>query len=105
MEQLHKRFTDEQVKDLIRRYIAQVIERKYVQSILGISKSYFFQLVGRYRSDPEKFSIQYTREVPTRGIDPEMEDNILRELAIDKKSIQNKNIPLWSTTTAMSESV
>ena len=96
MEQLHKRFTDNQIKDLIRRYIAQEIERKYVQSILGISKSHFFQLVSRYRGDPEKFSIQYTREAPTRGIDPEIEDNILKELAIDKKSIQNKNIPLWS---------
>lgn len=96
MEQLHKRFTDDQVKDMIRRYINQEIERKYVQSVLGIGKSHFFQLVGRYRDDPEKFSIQYGREAPTRGIDPEIEDNILRELAIDKKSIQNKNVPLWS---------
>ncbi len=96
MEQLHKRFTDDQVKDMIRRYINQEIERKYVQSVLGIGKSHFFQLVGEYRDNPEKFSIQYTREAPTRGIDPEIEDNILRELAIDKKSIQNKNVPLWS---------
>ena len=95
MEQLHKRFTDEQVKDLIRRYTAQEIERKYVQSILGISKSYFFRLVGEYRDNPEKFSIRYTRKTPTHRIDPEIEDNILRELAVDKKSIQNKNVPLW----------
>lgn len=96
MEQLHKRFTDGQVKDMIRHYINQEVERKYIQSMLGISKSYFFRLVGEYRDDPEKFSIQYSRQTPTRGIDPEIEDNILKELAVDKKSIQNKNIPLWS---------
>lgn len=96
MEQLHKRFTDDQVKDMIRRYINQEIERKYIQSVLGISKSHFFRLVGEYRDNPENFSIQYAREAPTRGIDPEIEDNILRELAVDKKSIRNKDIPLWS---------
>lgn len=96
MGQLHRRFTDDQVKDILHRYINQQIERKYAQQILGISKSQFFELVSRYRRGPEKFSIQYVREAPTRGIDPEIEDNILKELAIDKKSIQNKNIPLWS---------
>ena len=30
-KQLHKRFTDSQVKDLIERYIKKEIERKYIQ--------------------------------------------------------------------------
>ena len=105
MEQLHKRFTDNQIKDLIRRYIAQEIQRKYVQLILGISKSHFFQLVSRYRGDPEKFSIQYTREAPTRGIDPEIEDNILKNWLSIKNLSKTKIFLFGPTTTATSESV
>jgi hypothetical protein len=34
MSQIHKRFTPEQVKDLLERYANKEIERKYVQEIL-----------------------------------------------------------------------
>ncbi|MGB9736420.1 MAG: hypothetical protein ACP5QW_05015 [bacterium] len=45
MTQIHKRFTDEQVIDFIRRYLNKQIERKYIQEILGISKRRFFMLI------------------------------------------------------------
>ncbi len=35
MVQLHKKFNDIQVKELIERYIAKKVGRKYVQEILG----------------------------------------------------------------------
>ncbi|MEW6558287.1 MAG: hypothetical protein AB1349_13235 [Elusimicrobiota bacterium] len=61
MEQLHKRFTDGQVKELIERYLKKEIERSYVQEILNISKARFFTLIKEYRANPDKFSIQYER--------------------------------------------
>jgi hypothetical protein len=35
MVQIHKKFTDSQVKDLIERYLDKKIERKYIQKILA----------------------------------------------------------------------
>jgi hypothetical protein len=34
MAQLHKRFTDEQVKDLMKRYLNKELKREHVQQIL-----------------------------------------------------------------------
>jgi hypothetical protein len=34
--QVHKRFTDGQVKKLIERYLQKEIERAYIQKILGM---------------------------------------------------------------------
>ena len=65
MVQIHKKFTDSQVKDLIERYLDKKIERKYVQEILGIKKRKFFTLVKRLKDSPENFSIQYSRNTPT----------------------------------------
>lgn len=94
MAQIHKRFTDEQVKDLIERYLLKKIERKYIQEILNIGKARFFELLQQYRTDPGQFSIQYVRKAKTRSIDPGIEKNIIKELKIDKKAIQNIDIPL-----------
>jgi hypothetical protein len=51
MAQIHKRFTDDQVKELIERYMKKEIERKYVQEILGIGKARFFALLQYYRDN------------------------------------------------------
>ena len=94
MGHIHKRFTDSQVKELLQRYLKKEIERKYLQSILGIGKARFFELIRAYRENPDQFSIQYSRSSPTRSIDPIIEQNILKELAIDQKAILNPAIPL-----------
>ncbi len=94
MTQLHKKFTDEQIKELLQRYINRKIERKYVQQILGIKRRRFFVLVKKYTRNPKSFSVQYLRTGSTRSIAPEIEKNILKELAIDKKLIEDKNTPL-----------
>ena len=94
MAQIHKKFTDQQVKELLQRYLDKNIERSYVQEILGIKKARFFSLIKEYRDDPAKFSVQYSRSVSTRAIDQDIEKNIIKELSIDKKAIQNKHIPL-----------
>ena len=96
MAQLHKKFTDEQIKEFIKRYLNKEIERTYIQEILGIKKRRFFILVKKYRENPETFSIQYTRSTKTRKIPQSAERNILRELKVEKKLIQDKNVPLRS---------
>ena len=93
MAQIHKKFTDEQVKELMKRYINKEIERKYIQEVLGIKKRRFFILVEKYRENPDNFSVQYIRKTPAR-ISGSIENNIIKELKIDKKLIQDKDVPV-----------
>lgn len=94
MVQLHKKFTDSQVKELIDRYLRKEIERKYIQEVLGIGKTRFFALIKACRQNPDEFSIQYTRSSTTRKISQDIEDNIIKELQIEKNLIENKEVPL-----------
>ena len=96
MSQLHKRFTSHQVKELLDRYSKGEIERKYLQEILGIGKSRFFMIWKQYKENPYQLVIQYHRTKASRSISPDIEHNILQELSIEKKIIQDKEIPLNS---------
>ena len=96
MSQVHKRFTSDQVKEFLDRYLKNEVEREYLQEILGIKKRRFFLLLKHYREDPRHFTIQYQRRTPSRSLSPEIEKNILTELTIEKKTIENKDIPLKS---------
>ena len=42
MVQIHKKFTDSQVKELIERYLKREITISYVLEIMGIKRSRFF---------------------------------------------------------------
>ena len=94
MSQMHKRFTSDQVKELLDRYLKNEVEREYLQEILAIKKRRFFVLLKQYKEDPVRFTIQYQRRTPSRSLSPKIENNILRELTIEKKTIENKDIPL-----------
>jgi len=96
MSQIHKRFTPDQVKELLERCSNKEIERKYIQEILGSGKSRFFMLLKQYKENPQNFTTQYQRTAPPWIISPEIEHNILRELTIEKKIILNQQIPLKS---------
>lgn len=96
MSQIHKRFTSAQVKELLDHYLNNEIERTYIQEILGIKKRRFFLLLKKYKNDPPHFTVKYQRTKTSRTISPLIEKNILRELAIEKKIIQNKEVPLKS---------
>jgi len=48
MSQIHKRFTSDQVKELLERYERKEMERKYIQVILGIQRRRFFVLRKQY---------------------------------------------------------
>ena len=95
MSQIHKRFIPDQVKELLERYLKNQMERKYIQEILGIKRRRFFMLVKQYKENPQHFTIQYERNTPPR-ISQDIEQNILKELSIEKEIIHNKEIPLKS---------
>jgi len=96
MAQLHKRFTDQQVREMLQRYLTREIERPYLQTILGLSKSQFFFWLKQYRAHPETFSIRYSRQTPPRRLDPHIEEHIVKELTIDQQAIRNPQVPLRS---------
>jgi len=96
MAQLHKNFTEHQVKELICRYLAKEIERSYIEEILGIKKTRFFALVKKYKKDPDGFSIEYERRKASRKISKEIEDSIMKELQIEKGLIADPEVPLRS---------
>ena len=62
--QIHTKFTTDQVKELLTKYLKNEVERKYMQQMLGIGKSRFFELLQAYRANPEGFSVDY-RELST----------------------------------------
>ncbi len=93
-KQLHKNFTDGQVKSLFEKYSIKEIKLNYILQILKIKRSRFFELLTKYRKDPDNFSIQYERRTINRKIDPDIEKNIIQELKIEKDLIKAKDIPI-----------
>ena len=61
-KQLHKNFTDGQVKLLFEKYSKGEIKLNYILQILRIKRSRFFELLIKYRNDSDNFSIQYERK-------------------------------------------
>ena len=96
MTQLRRKFTDEQVKELIEKYLRKEVGREYLQEILGINKARFFALVKAYPDNPLAFSIRYVRKGKTWAIPKAVEVNILQELAIEKTLIENKDVTIRS---------
>jgi len=94
MKQLHKKFTDFQVKDLLTRYLKKKVEREEIQKVLDIKKTRFFALVKRLKDNPENFSVSYFRSIPTRTISKDIETNIIKELNTEKDLIQAKEVPI-----------
>lgn len=63
-DQLHKRFTTEQVKMLLQWYEARTLTDEQVCERLIISRAQFFRLLERYRRDPTGFTLIYRRSYP-----------------------------------------
>jgi len=93
-KQLHKNFTDEQVKLLLNSYVDKKIKISYILQMLKIKRRRFFELLAKYRKDPDSFSIQYERKTINRKIDPDIEKNIVKELKIEKDLIKAKDVPI-----------
>ncbi|MFH1486226.1 MAG: hypothetical protein ABIH46_09160 [Chloroflexota bacterium] len=93
MTQLHKRFTDGQVRVLLMGYCRGMLGRHEIQDMLDIGKTRFFALLKEYRQDPEVFSVTYERHAPRRmpaSVETEIERELLREKAI----VDDKRLPI-----------
>lgn len=95
-KQLHKRFSDEEVKMLLEKYLSEKVELSYLLEILGIKRRRFFELLKEYKRNPARFSIQYERKRTTRKISKDVEKNIINELKKEKKLIEDREIPITS---------
>jgi len=93
MDQIHKRFTAEQVKVLLRGYCQGILDRPAIEETLGISKSTFFVLLKEYRHNSDEFSLAYHRETPTR-IPARVENEVEKELMLEKGLIDDSALPI-----------
>lgn len=90
--QLHNRFSDEQIKELLRMYLKGKITKKYLQDFLKIKNSRFFVLIKKFKTNPNTFSFKHVIKIKTHKISNSIKKNIIKELSKDKKLILNKDI-------------
>lgn len=93
MGQLHRRFTDEQIKLLIQGYDQGKMSRVEMQEMLGIGKTRFFALVKQYRQSGENFSLRYERTTSPK-ISPAMEAVIREALLQEKEIVEDPDLPI-----------
>lgn len=93
MHQIHRRFTDEQVKVLFQGYCQGTLARAEVEEMLNIGKTQFFALLKGYRRDPDTFSITYERHTPAR-LSAGVEAEIKRELLREKELVEDRRLPI-----------
>ena len=57
MRQLHKRFTDDQIKVMFQGYDTGKMRRAEVQEMLEIGKTRFFALLKKYKQGPDNLPV------------------------------------------------
>jgi len=95
MTQVHKRFTDDQLKSLFRAYDEVQIDRGQIEEVLGIGKTRFFALWKLFRKDPSCFSVSYHRGSPRRLTQGE-EDMIQAFLLEERAMVEDPVLPISS---------
>ncbi len=95
MEQIHRRFTDEQVRALLKGFCGGTLDRAAVQEELGIGKTRFFALLSQYRHAPGDFSLSYERNTRPR-ISASAEEEIEKQLMLEKGLIEDPSLPITS---------
>lgn len=95
MDQLHKRFSVEQVKLLLQRYTEGELSRAEIEEVLAVGKTRFFALLKIYRHSPQTFSIEYKRTTHRR-ISAAAEKQIAQELVREKQLVDDPRLPITS---------
>jgi hypothetical protein len=93
MDQIHKRFTAEQIQVLLKGYCQGMLDRPSIEEVLGVSKTRFFALLRQYRHDADKFSLAYRRTTPNR-LTASAEKEIEAELMLEKGLIEDSSLPI-----------
>lgn len=95
MTHIHKKFTVEQVKELLKAYEAGHLSRAEIETTLEIGKTRFFALLKQYREGPGAFSIAYQRKSKPR-LSVEAEEQIRTALQREKALIEDADLPITS---------
>jgi hypothetical protein len=93
MDQLHRRFSDEQIKVLFGGYCQGLLSRTELQDMLGIGKTRFFALLKQYREDPDGFTVSYERATAAR-LSAAAEAEIRKALLQAKALVDDKHLPI-----------
>jgi len=93
MDQLHKRFSDEQIRVMLQGYCQALLSRTEIEDMLGVSKSRFFVLLKQYRQDPAAFSVAYRRVTPAK-LPAAVEAEIERALLQEKEIVEDPDLPI-----------
>jgi hypothetical protein len=93
MEQMHKRFSTEQVKTLLEGFCQGTLDRAAIEEILGIGRSRFFAMLSEYRHDPARFSLTYERKTPAR-LPTSAEMEIEEQLLLERALVEDRSLPI-----------
>jgi len=92
--QLHKRFTPEQVHDIVGKYVKKYLQAKEACRFLGIGRTRLHTLVKAYQINTASPGISYKRRTANNTLKSSIKEHILKELAFEKeKIIDNPNVP------------
>lgn len=92
--QLHKRFSSQQIKDILSKYIQKQLRAKEACRYLSIGRTRLYELVIAYRDNPEAEITIKKRETPPRQLKETIKEHILSELKVEKeKIIDNPDVP------------
>ena len=93
-EQIHKRLIDEQVRIILDRYVKKEISALQAMNLLDLKRRQFFEWVKRYKEQGKGLSIECKRSNEHRRISESIEENIFKELKLDKALIDDKAMPV-----------
>ena len=93
-EQVHRRFTDEQVKMVLGRCLAKELRSFEAIELLGLKRRQFFEWVQRYRREPDGFSVSYRRKRRSRRLDDAVDRHIIEELADPYQKVDLRIVPM-----------
>ena len=93
MDQLHKRFTADQVRVLLQGYRQGTMSRAEVEEMLNIGKTRFFALLKEYQQSPATFAIAYERGTPAR-LSGSVEAAIGKALLREKELVDDPRLPI-----------
>jgi hypothetical protein len=92
--QLHKRFSDEELRKVFTRYENGQVDVSYVLALLDIKRRRFFQLLKMFRENPEEFTARREKKTINRKINLEVEEHLLHELHQEHLLIQDPQVPI-----------
>lgn len=93
MSQIHKRFSDDQVRAFFHSYGQGTLSRTDIQEVLEIGKTRFFSLLKKYRQNPDEFSLKYQRSSPAK-LSLKVEAEIKQALLEEKRIVEDPDLPI-----------